>query len=180
MEGTTDEGANDSSSNPCIDAAGGFVGFESHAGDLIAGFSDANNGSGNGSGNGPAPDVYVRDISGGSTELVSESTALAGQGGDGGSFNPTLSPDGSQVAYDSLATDLVPADINGVADVFLRQVGGSDNERISLAQGLSDPDGASTRPSLGTTRACFESLATSLPGLNIDTNDVSDVYRVDL
>src|SRR5215510_11314256 len=45
------------------------------------------------------------------------------QGGgdpDGSSTDPTVSADGRFVAFLSVATDLVPGDTNGMADVFVR------------------------------------------------------------
>lgn len=174
--GGTGQGGDDASHSPSIDDSGSFVAFASLAHDLVSGFQvDASASS-----EVAIANIFVRDLAGESTELASDSTSSSTQGGDGDSARPSLAPDGSAVAYDSLATDLVAADVNGLADVFVHTLGASGNERISLAQGISDPDGASTNASLGMERASFDSLATSLPGVNVDTNGVSDVYRVDL
>jgi hypothetical protein len=55
---------------------------------------------------------------------------------DGDSTRPTFSGDGTQLVWDSLASDLVPGDTNGQSDVFLRPVsevigGTSTTRRVS-------------------------------------------------
>jgi Tol biopolymer transport system component len=63
-------------------------------------------------------DVFLRDRQAGTTELVSVSSG--GTLGDGDSFGPSVSADGRYVAFMSGATNLVPGDVNGITDVFLR------------------------------------------------------------
>ena len=89
---------NSHSYNPVISGDGTIVAFFSQATDLVLG------------GSGPAgnPDVYVWERSSGMTTLVSESVAVAGQRGNGYSYNPVISGDGATVAFYSYATDLVP------------------------------------------------------------------------
>ncbi|MEV4345178.1 hypothetical protein AB0J83_11945 [Actinoplanes sp. NPDC049596] len=72
---------------------GRYVGFQSSAGP--AGVMDA----------------YVRDLRSGVTTRVGA--------GNGDSFAPTMTGDARWVAFGSRATDLVPGDTNGAADVFL-------------------------------------------------------------
>jgi hypothetical protein len=55
---------------------------------------------------------------------------------DGDSTRPTFTGDGTQLVWDSLASDLVPGDTNGQSDVFLRPVsevigGTSTTRRVS-------------------------------------------------
>jgi hypothetical protein len=64
-------------------------------------------------------DVFVRDRLARITERVSVNSA--GQGPDRMSFGPTLSADGSAVAFQSLASNLDPLDFAGTFDVFVRQ-----------------------------------------------------------
>jgi Tol biopolymer transport system component len=85
-----------------------FVLFESSASDLVSG--DANG----------ATDIFVRDLVTGTTLLVSVSTN--GVSANGSSRDPVMTPDGRYVAFVSEATDLVPGDTNGIADVFLRDL----------------------------------------------------------
>jgi Tol biopolymer transport system component len=67
--------------------------------------------------------VYMRQISTGTTELVSRRSD--GAAGNGASDAPSISADGRLVAFRSRASDLVGGDRNGVADVFVlnRQTG---------------------------------------------------------
>src|SRR5581483_4891726 len=62
--------------------------------------------------------VFVRDQRSGRTERISE--GLGGTDTDGDSKNPSLSADGSVVAFESSASNLVPGDGNGASDVFVR------------------------------------------------------------
>lgn len=61
--------------------------------------------------------VYVRDLGTGVTSLASVSTG--GQRGDRSSGAPRLSADGTMVAFESWATNLVPDDTNDTLDVFV-------------------------------------------------------------
>jgi Tol biopolymer transport system component len=66
------------------------------------------------------PQVWVRDRQAATTEPVSVSSD--GVPGDAGSalvYGPTISADGREVAFESDATNLVPADTNGRTDAFL-------------------------------------------------------------
>lgn len=63
-------------------------------------------------------DVYVRDRELGTVELVSQNSD--GIGGNRVSVNPSISEDGRYVAFQSFATNLVPDDLNGTYDIFLR------------------------------------------------------------
>ena len=63
-------------------------------------------------------DVYARDLSAGTTDRVSVSSA--GAGANGNSQAATISNDGRYVAFQSSATNLDPADTGGDLDVFVR------------------------------------------------------------
>ncbi|MCC6763886.1 MAG: PKD domain-containing protein [Deltaproteobacteria bacterium] len=101
--------------DPMISADGRFVVFRSRADNLV--LADTNN----------REDVFVRDLVAGSTDLAS--VATNGDQGDGSSgeghfindeTRMALSADGRFVAFVSDATNLVPADTNGLEDVFVR------------------------------------------------------------
>src|SRR4029079_4901095 len=76
-----------------------------------------------------------RGDSAGETLRVSVSSS----GGQADSRSPTaseeaaISADGSLVALDSIASNLVDDDTNGVADVFVRAAGSNTTTRVSLS-----------------------------------------------
>jgi Tol biopolymer transport system component len=82
--------------------------FSSDASDLVAGDTNGET------------DVFVEDLTSGLVSRVS--TTLAGQQSDGDVGSPTWSPDGSRIAFDSLASDLVPNDRNRTWDVFVKKL----------------------------------------------------------
>jgi hypothetical protein len=93
------------SSSPSISGDGRFAIFTSFATNVVAG--DTND----------TIDVFVRDRLSGTTERIS----IGRTGGQGSiaSVGPTISSDGRFVAFDSRSSNLVPADTNHVADVFV-------------------------------------------------------------
>ena len=91
-----------------ISTNGRYALFESRASNLVPG--DTNN----------APDVFMRDLVGDATLLVSVGTN--GALGDGGSYSSVMTPDGRYVAFTSTADNLVPGDTNGIPDVFVRDM----------------------------------------------------------
>ncbi len=102
---------NGDSSNAVISADGTKVAFSSRAGDL--GPNDTNG----------FTDIYVRDLTGGPTTLVSVND-LGANGGNGSSSNAVISAEGTKVAFLSDATDLGPTDTNGLRDVYVASFGG--------------------------------------------------------
>ena len=80
-------------------------------------FASWNNGLVAGDTNGTA-DTFVRDRATGVLERVSRSQD--GAQGNGYSIFPSLSRDGKNVAFMSLATNLVTSDTNDTSDVFVR------------------------------------------------------------
>ncbi len=105
--------------DPSISADGRFVAFESYASNLVAGDTYG------------TWDVFVRDRSAGTTELVSVSTA--GEQGNDGSGDPSISADGRFVAFESSATNLVAGDTNGADDVFVRDRQAGTTELVSVS-----------------------------------------------
>jgi Tol biopolymer transport system component len=84
------------------------VAFESEATNLVA--DDTND----------YRDIFVYDRQTDSIERVS--VAGSGTQGNGESYRPSISADGRYVAFDSLATNLVAGDTNGVRDIFAAPV----------------------------------------------------------
>ncbi|MBK8169877.1 MAG: PD40 domain-containing protein [Sandaracinaceae bacterium] len=92
---------------PSITADGRYVAFQSSATNLVAG--DANG----------FDDIFVRDLIGATTTLVSRAVGGAQMtGAPPITSYPSIAPDGSFVVFASAATNLITNDTNGVADVF--------------------------------------------------------------
>jgi Tol biopolymer transport system component len=151
------------STEPSLSADGRFVAFTSEAPDLVAGDS-----------NGLA-DVFVHDRVAKTTARVS--TGPGGAQVTGASREPSMSGDGRSVAFTSDAPDLTgPAAGNPVPGVFLRDLAGGLNIRVSALPNGAAENGSSRGPALAAdSRAvAFSSDATNLAAA--DTNSVSDVF----
>jgi Tol biopolymer transport system component len=118
---TAGEQANDISSVGAMSPDGRYVAFRSLASNLVPGDTNSR------------WDVFVRDRGTGTTVRVSLSST--GEQGDGNSgLHPLgISPDGRYIVFDSDATNLVPGDTNGVADVFVRDQLAGTTERVSVS-----------------------------------------------
>jgi Tol biopolymer transport system component len=99
--------ANRDSSDASISSDGRFVAFHSFATNLVS--SDTNNES----------DVFVHDQQSGATSRAS--VASDGTQANSASARPSITSDGRFVAFDSVASNLVPGDTNGIIDVFVHQ-----------------------------------------------------------
>jgi hypothetical protein len=99
---------NDDSGDPVISADGSVVAFSSDASNLVSLLSGGG-------------EIFVRNFVTGTTQLVSVRTDGA-QGGNGSSDDPTISADGSVVAFSSNASNLHPLDTNTTKDIFARNL----------------------------------------------------------
>jgi Tol biopolymer transport system component len=153
----------------CISADGRFIAFGSYAANLVGG--DTNT----------ASDVFVHDCITGETTRVSVDSS--GQQANDGSSRPSISADGRYVAFNSVATNLVPGDTNGRQDVFLHDRLTRTTTRVSVdssgIQGDGDSgDGASPSLSSDGRFVAFMSFADNLvPG---DINHADDIFVHDL
>jgi Tol biopolymer transport system component len=120
--------ANGNSRFASMSPDGHYVVFESDASDLVQG--DTNGVS----------DVFVRDVTAGTTMLIS--VAADGGSGNGASTNAIITPDGRYVAFVSAATNLVAGDTNRIADVFVRDL--LTQTTLLVSVGAAIPSGAST------------------------------------
>jgi Tol biopolymer transport system component len=153
-------------------ANGRYVAFASNADNLDPGSDDA------------VSDVFVRDLQTNTTTLVSRASGATGAVGDGGSFDPSISPDGRYVAFDSEADNLDPESDDDVSDVFVRDLQQHTTTLVSRASGpagtVGDGVDGSFLPSISTDgrRVAFESDSENL---DPDSNDaVYDVFVRDL
>jgi Tol biopolymer transport system component len=147
--------ADGASSQPAISANGRYVAFASTASNLVAG--DTNGVS----------DVFVADLDSGTITRVS--VAHGGVQANAASTAPAISGDGSTIAFDSSATNLVSGDHNGVADVFVRVPATDTTERISVSSSGAEQNRSATAgfnevSSLSTNGrlVVFDSTATNL------------------
>jgi Tol biopolymer transport system component len=143
------EGRSDS---PATSADGRFVAFVSNASNIVNEGDRQNE-----------FDVFVRDRSQGTVELVSIS--LTGTSGNADSSSPAISGDGNIVAFSSRASNLVDDDQNGVEDVFVRDRGAGTTQRISVGVD-GEANGASSFPRVSADGrfVVFQSQATNLVG----------------
>ncbi len=106
-----DEGkAGDAKRRPAISADGRFVAFQTRGDKVSPVDADAR------------VDVFVRDMDRGLTVTVSRASGQLGVPADGPSADPSISADGTLVAFGSHATNLSGADADRFPDVFLRRV----------------------------------------------------------
>jgi Tol biopolymer transport system component len=158
--------ADGSSSDAIVSSDGRFVSFYSYATNLVD--PDTNG----------VTDIFLRDRSPNrANERVSVDSSEAQ--GDDASVAPAISALGPYVAFESAATDLVPNDTNGVADVFVRDVITGTTERASVDSSGNEGSGASTGASISTdgNGVAFTSAAANLvPG---DGNGATDVFLRD-
>ncbi len=96
---------NAASSSPTISADGRYVAFQSAASNLVPG--DTNG----------FYDIFVYDRQ---VDSISQASLAAdGVQGTGNAMSPVISDDGRHVAFDSVASNLVSGDTNGLSDAFV-------------------------------------------------------------
>jgi Tol biopolymer transport system component len=108
-------------------------------------------------------DLYVRDLTAGTTNLVS--ATRHGSSGNSHSDSGRISGNGRYVAFSSQATDLGPADANGhLADAYLRDLTTGRTRLVSVNEAGTSANDGSYRPvpSANGSRVAFVSAATDL------------------
>ena len=125
--------ADAASSEPSISADGRYVAFTSDANNLPGPQATQ------------TPDVFLRDLGAGTTALISRGSTLA----DGPSFDPSISADGSRVAFTSEASNLSDVD-RPLPDVFVRDLRTNETILVSRSDGPAAPglDGVSNQPAI--------------------------------
>lgn len=162
---------------------GRYVAFSTQSGDLVNGFID-NNGSEFGLGR----DIFIRDVVTGTTRLVSHLPGNATSGGNGSSFWPIFSPDGSKLAFASLAADLAAgvSDSNSNIDLFVYDIASTQIEAASVAASGGATGNAASGDAADTQfvfsadgrYVFFGSVASDL--VSGDNNTSRDIFRRDL
>ncbi len=165
-ESSTEVQANGTSNEPSISADGSLVSFTSSASNLAAGDSDTKG------------DIYLRNRTLGTTELVSVSSTEVVANGSGSGAS-SISADGTKVAFASNGSNLVAGDSNGAGDVFVRDRTLGTTVRASVTGSEAQITGTSLAPSITDdgTKVAFETSGAAAPG---DPSSFYDIYVRDL
>lgn len=161
-------GGNGDSFPTGLSTDGRYALFESSATNLVAG--DTNN----------ASDVFVRDLVGGTTMLVS--TTITGKSGNGASRSSVMTPDGRYVAFVSAATNLVAGDTNNIPDVFVRDLQAQTTTLASVgavSTSASTPTGSSEAPVI-TPDGRYVAFYSSASNLMTSVKTINEVFVRDL
>lgn len=154
---------NADSSNGVISRDGRFVAFQSFSNNLVP--FDFN----------VTEDVFLKNLTTGLLTRVS--SPIGGVVAAAGTSNePSISSDGTRIAFQSSAPNFVPGDANGTWDVYVRDTNANTIVRASLDAFGGDTDGPSYAPSISGdgTRVSFHSNATDIRLL--DGNGTTDVF----
>ncbi len=159
--------ANGFNSTPSLSLDGTRVAFASRATNLDPADGDTQQ------------DIYVKSLTG-DERIWLASASSAGVKGNGESGSPSLSADGTVVAFHSFATNLHAKDTDPIRDVYVKDVEGGALTLASMSAEERKGDRTSWFPSLSSsgTKVAFYSDATTL--FAGDTNNVTDVYVKDL
>lgn len=154
--------ANGPSAAPSTSADGRYTVFSTSASNLVAGDRNGH------------PDIVLRDSKDGRVRKLS--AGRAGAGANNGSYRPMIAAGGRHVAFLSFASNIVGGDSNGVADIFVRDLGTGTLGRVSVSSSEAQANGESRFPSLsGDGRwVAFSSRASNLVGG--DTNGGYDIF----
>jgi Tol biopolymer transport system component len=159
---------NDESDSPEISANGDVVAFVSSANNLtpIAG-GDRN--------------VYVRNISNGTTLLVTLNSSGTGGNNGIGSWYPHLSADGQIIAFQSFANNLSPLDADpdpeNDADIYVHNVDTGTTQLVSVNYGGTNAgNGQSFEPSISADGSTVVFLSDASDLVRNDVDNSRDVF----
>jgi Tol biopolymer transport system component len=152
--------------DPAVSGDGRLIVFAS-ASTLVPGDSDT------------VQDVYVKDLL--TDDLERISVTPNGAPATGSSFSGAISDDGRYVAFWSWATNLVPGDTKGKADVFVRDRLTDTTERVSVTSTEAEANGASPSIINGDSLDLsddgrYVTFTSSATNLGADANTLSDVF----
>ncbi len=150
-------GADGPSFEPALSSQGFTIVFSSSATNLVEGDSNS------------ARDVFMRPTEGSGLQIVS--VGADGGPADNASSQPDVSGDGRMVVFSSLASNIVPGDHNGRADVFVRDTVTGVIQMISKAG-----EGSSDTPSISADGRFVSFFSTDPALVDGDTNGRGDVF----
>lgn len=121
-------------------------------------------------------DVFVRDLD--QAVTIRASVDEFGSDADQRSRTPSLNFDGSHVAFQSSATDLVPDDTNGMDDIFVRVLGNDPyTYRVNLhSDGSQALDFASWGAAIGASARYVAFLSDAQNLVDDDSNGFGDAF----
>jgi dipeptidyl aminopeptidase/acylaminoacyl peptidase len=153
---------NDESDFSNISSNGQYAVFQSYANNLVT--SDTNG----------KVDIFTKNLATGSTALISSDSS--GIIGNNNSVNPTISPNGRYVVFQSSATNLVTGDTNNMTDVFMKDTQTGITTLISSDSAGVIGNNYSGSPviSLNGQYVVFYSTANNL--VTGDTNNAVDIF----
>jgi hypothetical protein len=118
----------------------------------------------------------------GASSAVTERVSISTDGQEGNDISgrfagPAIDADGDVVAFDSIATTLVPNDTNQEADVFVHDRTTDTTERVSVSSRGRQANEFSSRPALDASGnlVAFDSAATNLAGSDANGSQL-DVF----
>ncbi|BAQ63741.1 Calx-beta domain-containing protein [Geminocystis sp. NIES-3709] len=156
------------STNSSVSDDGRYVVFQSNVNNLIPTVTDTNG----------TTDIFLFDKNNNSLTLISKKINAVAPvtTANASSINPIISDNGRYIAYESVASDLVSVDSNGVRDIFVYDIQLGTNKLISLR-----PNGVqTTADSRNATISdngefiAFESNDASL--VSSDNNNLTDIF----
>ena len=165
-DGISNLTGSDASYLPDISDDGSAVAFESDA-DNLTGIS-------------PVQQIVVRDLDANTTELVSRAAGAAGAPGSNEARRPTISADGSRVAFHSDSTNLHPDDTTTNGTIFVRDLDTDETLLVSKASDGSSANGTSSNAAISGdgTYVAFQSSSNDLDPAATATRP--DVFHHDL
>jgi len=157
--------ADDDSFHPSISADGRYVAFDTRAPNLDASISH--------------PQVYRHDMTTDDVLLVSRAAGADGAKVPDGASSPSISADGSRVAFATADNTLDPSDTDTKYSVYLRDIGAATTALVSKGPAGANDDFASDAIiSADGSRVAFLSSAKNLDPADTDTR--ADVYVADV
>jgi hypothetical protein len=122
----------DGNSEFTVSDDGRYIAFESLGSNLVTGDTNGRR------------DIFIRDRTTNTTTRISMAPGAVEANGD--SVEPFISGDGQFVVFTSFASNLVPGDTNGHADIFLWSRASNTIQRVSVDSNGVQPNGGSARP----------------------------------
>lgn len=150
-----------------VSADGRYVAFSTDASNLVP------------DDNGVYNDIFIYDRQLDETTLVT--SRWWGGLAEGQSNQPSISDDGSRIAYQSLAMDLIESDTNGATDIFVYDRTAGSTTRISVdSAGNESSGGGSSSPAISGDGTVVAFVADANNLVTGDNNGTLDIFVHDL